>query len=138
MNLELCEVDDFEPSSEFNRDWWHSDGDTSLRFTSDGVEVARVKVGKPTGLRPHAGAPNLETIGLQIVRIEVALSKRQRGLGIGTQVVDQLVDRFPTHRLYGLSVKDAEGFWSKVGWERYPHPELLTLYVQPFPERKNK
>lgn len=83
----------------------------------NGVEVARLRVGRlvqPTG---YVGVPDLGGDALEIKHLEVAIDARcQR---IGTAVIEELNRAQPGRRLVAFS-READGFWEDcLEWERY-------------------
>lgn len=132
----------FEPHVDFNDDWWSRGyrlfGKPSLfvECTSGDSVVARVELDEGVFASEHVGAPVLGPEALRIQLFEVAQSWRRHG--IGTEVVQLLVDEFQSRRLFALS-EGADEFWGSLGWLRFdggdPPFMLQPLFVGPHPSR---
>lgn len=97
----------------------------------DGVEVARVELDDPGGISPkYTEVPELGDDRLEIQFIEVPTASRRRG--IGTRVVQGLAERHRDRRLFAYS-ENADEFWTRLGWDRFNHPEdgWRPLFIQP-------
>jgi len=138
-DLELVELNPealFDGNPGFEPGWWQPihlvSKTTRFEVRSDGLEVARVELDESFDVSHYEGAPDLRKAGLAIVFIEVAATRRSRG--IGRRLVVILAGRYPDRRLFALS-EEADGFWSGLGWDRFEHPEGVAhwrpLYVQP-------
>jgi GNAT superfamily N-acetyltransferase len=99
----------------------------------DGTEVARVHFDRrPMDLSPWPGAPGMGAAVVRVQLIEVAAGERGRGLG--RAVVERLAARHAGARLVAVSVPEAAGFWTALGWQRFEHGRdrgRLPLYVAP-------
>jgi GNAT superfamily N-acetyltransferase len=119
-----------------NARWWdevryYVDDPWFVQVVEDGAEVARVEFDDPGDINPdYTGVPTIGPDRLEIQFIEVALAAR--GRKIGTQVVQMLAERHPDRRLFAYS-QDADRFWTRLGWERFDHPEgdWRSLFIQP-------
>jgi GNAT superfamily N-acetyltransferase len=127
----------FQPDERFNSDWWtqshsYGDGYSYVQVFVDSEEVARVELDEDVELSHYTGAPSLGASALEIQFIEVAAD--QRGRGIATEFVRQLMAAHPSRRLVAFS-EEADEFWSSLGWDRFDHPDGPTFYrplfVQP-------
>lgn len=120
----------FEPNEEFNGEWWDSppyliDEPHYVNAMLDGIEVARVELDYDFGGSMHLGAPKLGSAALEIQFFEVAKSYRRQGVGV--EVVQRLIARYPDRRLLALS-EDADEFWASLGWSRYDYNDGTHQY----------
>jgi hypothetical protein len=119
-----------------NDRWWNEvrysfDPPWFVQVLVDGVEVARVEFDDPGVINPeYTAVPAVGSERLEIQFIEVATEARLGGLG--TQVVRALEDRHADRRLFAYS-QQADRFWTKLGWERFEHPNGINrpLFIQP-------
>jgi len=129
----------FDEHEGFNETWWSrwaGRTDRWFEVRRDGVEVARVQLAEGgDGINPeYLDAPSLGRDALRVLFIEIHAGHRLRG--VGTAVVQLLSATYPGRRLYAYS--EADGFWTKLGWLRFEHPEYAdhphgyqVLFVQP-------
>ncbi|MFI7515714.1 GNAT family N-acetyltransferase [Micromonospora echinofusca] len=120
----------FEDNEEFNPHWWkrfsYLTGSYMLfEVRTGGVEVARIELDSDVATDEYVGAPELGDVALEIQFIEVASSRR--GRGIGSKVVQLLEEKYCNRRLVAFS-EDADGFWASQGWNRYDHQEGWPRY----------
>jgi GNAT superfamily N-acetyltransferase len=103
-----------------------------VQVLEDGVEVARVQLDERGGANPtYTDVPVLGPERLKIQFIEVATAARLRG--VGTRVVQGLMDRHPDRRLLAYS-EGADRFWTRLGWDRFDYPgpgSSMPLFIQP-------
>lgn len=115
----------FEPSDNFNPDWWehqsyYKDDPWYVQVLRGGVEVGRVELDESIDFRHYVADPHLQSIALEIQFIEVSTEYLRQG--IGTEIVRELAATHSSRRLVALS-EQADEFWASLGWRRYGHPK---------------
>lgn len=119
----------------FNSSWWSTrnflQSSRLLSITADGTEVARVEIDHHPGGTPYQ-VP-VHDLVRELHYVEV--SQAHRSKGIGTAIVNHLVEEFNDARLIASS-NSAADFWSRIpGWDRFDHPAGLTtdwvVFVSP-------
>lgn len=117
---------------------FEEDADRFFEIHAGSGEVARLHLDSRTAFTAAwRGAPALRPQDVRIQMVEVA--REARGRGIGRAIVDAVQDRHPHSRLVAVSVREAEGFWSSLGWDRFEHTEdrfYQRLFVGPLPRSR--
>ncbi|WP_242459270.1 GNAT family N-acetyltransferase [Rhodococcoides fascians] len=119
--------------------WWdyvpyHFDDPWYVQVQSGGAEIARIELDDPGDINhDYTNAPELGPERLEIQTLEVAASSRERG--IGTRVVQALMERHPHRRLFAYS-EEAHEFWVSLGWQRFDHPEGEQFHRPLFIQRR--
>lgn len=95
------------------------------------MEIARIEIDHNARRTPYQ-VP-VQRLVRELHYIEV--SREHLDEGIGTEIVNRLVDELNDARLIASS-NTAVGFWSRLaGWERFDHPDGLTpdwvVFVSP-------
>lgn len=117
---------------------FEKEADRFFEIHSDGEEVARLHLDWRTDFTTAwRGAP---VLGLQALRIQmVEVACEARGRGIGRAIIHGVQEQYPDSRLIALSVREAESFWSSLGWERFEHAKdrfYQRLFVGPLPRSR--
>lgn len=121
----------------FSKQWWHrghaSEGHRYFRAFQVGIEVGRLDLDSHVAVDHYANVPPLGG-ALEIQFIEVRMDRR--GEGLGKQVIEAIVELFPSRRLVAFSM-EADGFYERLGWSRHLNSDqeiadlASPLYVQP-------
>ena len=106
----------------FNTRWWHEhhDGMDWFNFLHGNIELARAGI-----ISPYTLSDTYENIippckGVEIAFFEV--HKDYRGRGIGRYSLELIKRKYPNTKLFAFS-KNADGFWSGIGWVHYPRQD---------------
>jgi GNAT superfamily N-acetyltransferase len=114
----------------FRVDWWHRPWDLGDRYSlwslfDDGVEVARIELDEQVYYDHYDGDPPLGPAVLEVDFFEVSVLAR--GRGVGRAALEMIAEQHQGRRLVAFS-EEADGFWARVGWTRYDHPDGFPLY----------
>lgn len=123
-----------------NHGWWTNEHFPDealwyLQVLESGREVARALISPPDSkdFSRYGDVPALAEVGLEVERIEVAMAKRNRGVGIA--VIKELEASHPEQRLFAFALDEAERFWCSTGWSRHrwkerPETPHDSLFIQ--------